>query len=93
METSKSNATHELLIYPNLQQFDFYAANFTTIDTDPAEKTTMTIDIEYGEMTNNYWTVDFNKTTPGEFLFTSGNVLLIENFVGLGEFSYERFDR
>ena len=48
----------------------------------------MTIDIEYGEMTNNYWTVDFNKTTPGEFLLTSGNVLLIEHFVG--EFSYER---
>ena len=74
LKTAKSNATHELLIYPNLQQFDFYAANYTTIGTDPAEKTTMTIDIQYGEMTNNYWTVDFNKTTPGEFLFTSGYV-------------------
>ena len=74
VNADRSNATHELLIYPQLKQFDFYAANFTTIDNTPAEKTTMTIDIEYGEMTNNYWTVDFNKTTPGAFLLTSADL-------------------
>ena len=75
VNAGRSNATHELLLYPQLKQYDFYAANFTTIDTEPAEKTTMTIDIEYGQMNNNYWTIDFNKSgVPGSFQMSSASL-------------------